>query len=429
MSRTQADLGLWCALTSAPAEGMLSLLQLLACGTARSVSLPEPEAPELAPTVILVSLDGFRWDYLERAETPTLDRLAAEGIRAEALVPGFPSKTFPSHYTIATGLYPEHHGIVDNTFYDPERDAWFSMSDSGTVRDGSWWGGEPIWVTAGRQGLRSGTCFWPGSEAEIAGGRPTYVRAYDGGLPWADRVAQILDWLDLPADERPQLLTLYFEEPDHSGHSYGPDGPEVEAAAAEVDAGLALLIEGLEARQILDSVELLIVSDHGMAATGPERLVFLDDAIDTRELTITSWGTFASIWPDEADVGAVAEALSGVDGARCAAREDLPPELHFSEGPRVAPVICVADVGWSITTRDWATSYPDYYDGGTHGYDPAAAEMQGVLIGRGPQLAQGLISPPIDSVDLYPLMARLLGVEPAESDGELARAEHLLRAP
>lgn len=402
-------------------------LVLLACSTARTVIDPPPEPPELEPTVILVSMDGFRWDYLDRADTPTLDRLAAEGFRAEALVPAFPSKTFPNHYTIATGLYPEHHGIVDNTFYDPERGAWFSMTDTGTVRDGSWWGGEPIWVTAGRQGLRSGTCFWPGSEAEIAGGRPTYVRAYDGGMSWEERVGQVLDWLDLPGDERPHFLTLYFEEPDHAGHDHGPDGPDVEVAAAEADAGLALLVAGLEERLMLDSVDLLVVSDHGMAGTGPDRLVFLDDYVDTRALEITSWGTFASIWPDADEVDAVAEALADVDSARCAKREELPAALHFSDNPRIAPVICVADVGWSITTRDWAATWPDYYDGGTHGYDPASPEMHGILVGRGPQLAQGLVSPPVHNVDLYPLMAHLLGIAPADSDGALADVEHLLR--
>ena len=406
---------------------MSPLLLLLACSTARTVVIEEPPPLDLEPTVILVSLDGFRWDYQDRADTPTLDRLAAEGVRADALIPAFPSKTFPNHYTIATGLYPEHHGIVDNSFYDPERDAWFSMSDSATVLDGSWWGGEPIWATAERQGQRAGTCFWPGSEAEIAGERPSYYKPYSGGMAWEDRVAQLMTWLELPADERPTFLTLYYNEPDHTGHKYGPDGPEVELAAAEADAGVGLLVDALEERGLLDQVDVLVVSDHGMASMSPERLVFLDEHINADALEVTAWGPYAFLWPEAEQVPTLVEALADLPHASCYAREDVPASLHFTANARIAPLICVAEVGWSLTTRDWASWNQDYYEGATHGWDPAYTEMHGVLLGRGPSLKVGLASPPVRNIDLYSLMTHLLELEPAETDGSLDGVEHLLR--
>jgi len=406
---------------------MSPLLLLLSCSTARTVVFDVPEPLVLEPTVILVSLDGFRWDYLDRSDTPTLDRLAAEGVRADALIPAFPSKTFPNHYTIATGLYPEHHGIVDNSFYDPERDDWFSMSDDSAVLDGSWWGGEPIWVTAGRQGQRSGTCFWPGSEAEIAGGRPTYYKPYDGGMAWEDRVEQLMTWLELPEDERPTFLTLYFNEPDHTGHEDGPDGQEVELAATEADAGVGLLVDALESRGLLDQVDVLVVSDHGMAGMSPGRLIYLDEHIDPYAQEITSWGPYASLWPEAERVAEVVAALADVPNADCYAREDLPESLHYDESVRIAPVICVAEVGWSLTTRDWAAWNQDYYEGGTHGWDPAFEEMHGILIGRGPSLGVGVESEPVRNIDLYALMTHILGLEPAENDGALDPVEHLLR--
>jgi predicted AlkP superfamily pyrophosphatase or phosphodiesterase len=406
------------------------LLLLLACshsgGVADVLELPALGASE-PPTLILASVDGLRWDYPGRASTPTLDRLATEGAHAEALVPAFPSKTFPNHYSIVTGLYPEHHGIVDNTFYDPERGAWFSMSDDDAVRDGSWWGGEPIWATAERQGLTTATCFWPGSEAEIAGERPTYALAYDGGMTWEERVDTVLYWLELPEEERPQFITVYFEEPDHAGHSYGPDGAEVEEATAAVDEALGWLVDGLEVGGWLEKADLLVVSDHGMTGTGPDRLVYLDDYIDVYdEVEVTSWGPVAQLWTDDAD--GVAQRLSEVRDATCARKQDLPEALHFSESARIAEVVCVADDGYSITTRDWAESNPDWYDGGTHGYAPTDPAMQGIFYARGPHIAEGYAARPFLNTDIYSLMAHILGVEPAATDGDLANIDELLRA-
>jgi predicted AlkP superfamily pyrophosphatase or phosphodiesterase len=403
-----------------PRAALLPLLLLTACPQARRV-----EAPARKPTVILISVDGLRADYPERVELPTVARLAAEGVRAEAMVPVFPSKTFPNHYSLVTGLWAEEHGILDNTIYDPDTDEWFSMTDSAAVSDARWWGGEPIWVTAERQGLITATCFWPGSEAPIGGVRPTYYVPYDGGMPYEDRVARVLDWLDEEAP--PQLITLYFDEPDGAGHKHGPDDPAVLRAAQDVDEALAGLIDGLEARGILDDVHVLITADHGMASISLDRVVLVDDYVDAQKLQTVTWTPVLSFYPTE---GLSAEdavaALSQSPHLRCAKKEDRPPDQHLSNHPRLPPVICDAEEGWSISGREWFSDYEDLYEGGAHGYDPAYSSMHGVILGRGPRLMGGRGVGPTRAVDVYNLLAALLEITPATNSGDPAVAEDWL---
>lgn len=395
----------------------LALLALVGCPQARRV-----EAPSRGPTVILISIDGLRADLPERATLPTLARLAAEGVRAEAMVPVFPSKTFPNHYSLVTGLWAEEHGILDNTIYDPDTDEWFSMTDDAAVSDARWWGGEPIWVTAERQGLITATCFWPGSEAPIGGVRPTYYVPYDGGMPYEDRVALALSWLDEEAP--PQLITLYFDEPDGAGHKHGPDDDAVVEAAQDVDEALAGLIDGLEARGLLGEVHVLITADHGMAGISLDRVVFVDDYLDAQRLQTITWTPVLSFYPTE---GLSAEdavaALNQSPRLRCAKKEDRPPEHHLSNHPRLPPVICDAEEGWSISGREWFADYADLYQGGAHGYDPVYPSMHGVLLGHGPRLVGGRGVGPTRAVDVYNLLAALLEITPAPNSGDPAVAE------
>jgi predicted AlkP superfamily pyrophosphatase or phosphodiesterase len=256
---------------------------------------------DLQPTVILISIDGFRWDYLEKAELPNFQRLIKTGVRARAMIPAFPTKTFPNHYTIVTGLYPEHHGIVANTMYDPEFDAKFSMSNRDAVKDGRWWGGEPLWVTAEKQGQISATLFWPGSEAEILGVRPTHWRVYDDDFPNAGRVDTVLAWLDLPAARRPTFLTLYFSDVDHAGHNNSLDSPEVKTAIQDVDALLGRLLAGLENRKIFARVNIIVVSDHGMAEAKSDQVIYLDDYLDLSQVEIVDWSPVVALRPRPGD--------------------------------------------------------------------------------------------------------------------------------
>jgi predicted AlkP superfamily pyrophosphatase or phosphodiesterase len=405
---------------------LLPALALVACvPRARTLAA---EAPDGGPdAVVLVSLDGFRPDYLRRADLPALSRLAREGVRAEALTPVFPSKTFPNHWAIATGLTTEHHGIVDNRFYDPELGEWFDMLDDADNQDPRWWQGEPIWATAERQGVRTATLFWPGSEAPVGGVRPSLSVPYDGRIPWDTRVETVLGWLELPAASRPRLLTLYFDEPDGAGHDHGPDGPEVEAEAVRADAAVGLLLDGLDARGLSSRVTVVVVSDHGMADTDDSRAVFLDDYVDVWSGQVDTWNAWAAIRPPAGSEGAWAAALADAPHMRCALREDLPPRLHYTENPRIAPLHCIAEAGWSITTRSFLRANPGHYAGGTHGYDPAEPTMAGIFIARGPGLAPaGTVVPAFENVEVYGLLAHLLGVVPADTDGDLQRVAGVL---
>lgn len=376
-------------------------------------------------TVLLVSLDGFRRDYLERADTPVLDRLAAEGVLSDGFVPAFPSKTFPNHYSIATGLYPAHHGIVGNRFWDPELGE-FEMMDLADNTDPRFWLGEPIWITAEKEGVPAATMFWTGSEVDYDGLHPTYRVAYDGSISFEQRVDRVLYWLDLPEAERPRFITLYFSQPDHEGHIYGASSVQVINAVEDMDGVLGQLVDGLEDRALLDRVNLFIVSDHGMADTGSDRLVFVDDIVDLDGVYADNWGPWTPLRPPSGTEAAFAAALADIPHATCAVTNDLPARLHYSGSDRIAPVHCIAEVGWSLTTRAWHADYPDWHEGGTHGYDPKDTEMHGILIARGPALRSGLTVPLFENVHLYGLMAHILGATPADNDGDPAVWEPML---
>lgn len=412
------------------------VLALLAAGCAPPA--PPPALPDTAaaaeaawaPTVVLVSIDGFRWDYFDRFPVPTLRRLAAEGVRAEGLIPAFPTKTFPNHYTLVTGLYPANHGIVSNSMYDPVFDASFSLGDREAVQDARWWEGTPIWVTAERAGQRTAAFFWPGSEAPIQGVRPTYWTPYDGRIPGRARVAQVLEWLELPFAERPTFITLYFSIVDDAGHRHGPDAPEVAAAVDSVDAWLGELVAGLETRGLLERVDLILTSDHGMAATSPERVIALDDYLDLRDVRVVDWSPVAMLLPRAGREEAVYRALRGAHPRlHVYRRDEVPAELHFRGHRRIPPIVAIADEGWSISTRERREREPERFRGGAHGYDPRLPSMHGLFLARGPSFRSGEVVARFESVHVYPLMAAILGLEPAPHDGDLRQVAHLLRAP
>lgn len=417
---------------------MLIWTLLLACSST-PIEHPPPPDPDATPTVvgavdgtagepqpqplvILVSFDGFRADYIDRYETPALDRLSGSGVRAAALVPVFPSKTFPNHYTQVTGLYPHNHGIVGNSFFDPQTNSVFSMSST----ESHWWGGEPIWVTAEKQGELAATCFWVGSEAEIQGTRPTWWLPYDGRMSDRARIEQVMAWIDLP--QRPSLITTYFSQVDSTGHSYGPATGPVEDAVTEVDDALGWLLDGLEERGLTDVADVIVVSDHGMAQLSPERLVFLDDYIDTDDpdTYILSWGAIATVDVPAGEVKSVLAALKGAANLTCAARAETPAHWHHSDSDRIAAVVCAADDGWSVTSRGWFEDNPNSYDGGTHGYDPTNSSMHGIFVASGPHFAQQASVPAFEAVEIYNMLAVALGIEAADNDGDLSRVPGVL---
>ena len=378
--------------------------------------------------VILIGLDGMGWDFPEKTETPNLDRLVARGVRAERLVPIFPTKTFPNHYSIVTGLYAEHHGIVSNNMYDPEMDARFRLSDREAVGDGRWWGGEPIWVTAEEQGLTAAAFFWPGTESPIQGVRPTFWNEFDASIPNADRVAQVLAWLDLPEESRPTFVTLYFEDVDNAAHRWGTDHEETRAAIRTVDSALGWLLEGLDERGITDQVNLVVASDHGMADISRDRMIFLDDYADLSGVDMIDYDPVAALRPATQEIDAVYGALAGAHPHLSVyKRESIPERYHYRDNPRIQPIIAVADEGWSITTRSYFNARPNAYTGSTHGYDNQLTSMGATFIAAGPAFKEGLIVPPFQNIHIYELLCELLGLDPAENDGSLDSVRVVLK--
>jgi len=399
----------------------LTVLFLIVGGLAACTTVPPQAVVEpLRPRVILIGVDGLRPDYLERGASPTLSRLKVEGTSG-VMRPSFPSVTFPNHYTLVTGKHPDNHGIVGNNMVDADLGR-FSLGNAAAVTDRRWWdAAEPIWVTAEKAGLVTGTMFWPGSEADIGGVRPTYWTRFDQSLSGDARVDQVLAWMDQPEAGRPDFATVYFDIVDTVGHREGPDAEATTAALSSVDASVARLIAGLEARGLVEDTVLIVVSDHGMAATSPERAIYLNDFIDPAAIRIVYSGAVAMLNPEPGREAEVSTALLGRKHPRgeCWAKEDLPERLVFGRHPRVASIVCIADVGWLFATRE----RPVTRTGGAHGYDNFTPEMAATFIAFGPGIARGRVLTDLDSVDVQPLLARLLGIQAPAGDG---RAEDTL---
>ena len=381
-------------------------------------------AVQSRPHVVLVSFDGFHPAYLTRFDTPHFDRLAARGMRAAGLVSVFPSLTFPGHYSIATGLHPEAHGVVGNRFFDPARGAEFSYRRD-DAQDGSWWDGEPIWVTAETQGMVSAAFFFPGTEADIGGVRPSHWRAYDGRVPNAERVEQVLAWLALPPAERPHLVTLYFSLVDGAGHRLGPDHPDMRRSVERADGLLGRLMAGIDALPHGERVALVVVSDHGMAAPDPDQTTVLPEVTDLGGVRRVAAGPSVSLHVGDPErARALRERLNArLVHARAYLREELPDHLHASGNARLGDLL-VMPTGFGMVQFDADDSPP----AGMHGWDPTLPAMHGIFLATGPGIAAGVTLPAVDAVDVYPLVAHLLGLKPnPEVAGDLAAFEPALR--
>ncbi len=386
------------------------------------------QEPDGTGTVILIGLDAMGWDFRDKTDTPNLDRLVARGVSAERLVPVFPTKTFPNHYSIATGLYVESHGIIANSMYDPDMDAWFSLGNRDAVTDPRWWGGEPIWVTAEKQGVTAAAFFWPGTETAIQGVRPSFWRLYDGSIPNADRVNQVLAWLDLPLSERPSFITMYFSDVDDAAHGTGTGGEETLEAIRRVDGAIGQLVAGLEARGIADGVDLIVVSDHGMVDIAVDRVIFLDDYIDLKRVTVVDWNPVATLRPPPDEIDLVYRALNGAHPNWSVYRkDDIPDRYHYRQNARVQPILIVADEGWSITSRDFHAARPDRHVGANHGYDNRLVSMGATFIAAGPAFRQGEVVPPFQNIHIYEMLCAILDLTPAANSGSLDSVRAVLQ--
>jgi predicted AlkP superfamily pyrophosphatase or phosphodiesterase len=402
----------------------LLLLAGVLAALALSVTSQSKVIRDLRPTVILVSIDGFRYDYLDKYQPPNLRSLARDGVQAKWMIPSFPSKTFPNHYTIATGLYPQNNGIVENSVYDKDLHVTFSMSNREEVQNGRWWLGEPIWITAEKQGQKTAPFFWPGSEAKISGTRPTYWKPYDGKVPDEARVDTILSWLDLPLGKRPTFLTLYFSDVDNAGHDFSPDSLETRDAVLKVDSDIARLVNGLKSRGIFSQINLIIVSDHGMATQDPRNTIILDELFDTSLAENVLWtAEIVSVFPKEGTEDAIFKSLKAKlpPQAKVYRKAEMPARFHYSNSPRIAPLLVLPDEGWTLTTREKfeegkAKGHSNRLRGG-HGYDNALTSMRAIFIAHGSAFKKSVVLEPFENVQVYNVMARILGVNPAHNDG------------
>ena len=386
-----------------------------------------PAAAMAREPVILVSIDGFRADYMGQGATPVLDRLAASGVRAEGLRPSFPSLTFPNHYTLVTGLRPDRHGMVDNVMRDVRRPGvTYSMSNRSETNDRFWWDdAEPVWVTAEKAGLRTATLFWPGSESDIRGVRPGTWLTYDKSMAAEARVTRLLDWMGRPADQRPAFATLYFDDVDTAGHQHGPAAPETRAAVERIDRAIGILVEGLERLGL--PVNLVVVADHGMRATSPDRVIEVETLVPPGAIDLVTQGSaagFAALPGREAEVRRAVQQRH--PNAECWARSEIPERLHYGSHPRVPPYLCLARPGWLILSRATLARRP-VQAGGAHGYDPADPDMAGLFVASGPAFRRGEVLPAFDNVDVHPLLMGLLGLSGPPTDGDPAVTRRALK--
>lgn len=385
-----------------------------------------PTSDKSAPNYLVVlSTDGFRWDYPEKTDTPNLDYMEHKGVRAERFIPSFPTNTFPNHYTMATGLHPDHHGIVLNRFYCPEMDADYNKGDRSTVEDGRFYGGEPIWVTAEKQNLTTAAFYWVGSEADVQGIRPTYWKKYDHHFPYEQRVDTIIHWLSLAEEARPQLIMWYYDQPDGAGHYSGPNSEGIKPVISLIDSLIGVFKNKAAQLPHGDNINFIVVSDHGMAELSPEREIFLDQHVDTSMLALVDgWNPTMNIKVKEGYLDEVYESLRQIDNMSVWKHGEVPGRLLHGTHPRTHDLILLADNGWTIS---W--SWRPNESAGAHGYDNQFEDMHAIFYAFGPDFKENHTHTPLYTVDLYPLMAHLLGLEPAEVDGSFERVRGMLKNP
>jgi len=389
-----------------------ALLFALGCTPAQRAT-PVPTSDVARPYVVMVSFDAFRHDYIDRYKPAAFLDVASRGVQATAMIPSFPSKTFPNHFTLVTGLYPGHHGIVGNAFFDPQRREWYRVGTP-AVRDSSWYSGEPIWVTAERRGVKAGVFFWPGSEAAIGGVRPSYMTPYDGTTPNTARIAGAVSWMRKPPLERPHLVLLYFSVVDDTTHRYGPDAPQTATAVSMVDRALRQLLDSIRTLPYGDSVNVVLVSDHGMAQISAQRVIPVGDilvraGVDTTWMEVSDNGPTMSLWfgADSARLRRVHAVFDTIGHTRAYFRSEIPERWHQRDNPRAGDLMLVADEGWVLIrhSTDKVTSR------GAHGYDPQVPEMQAIFLAAGPNVRQLGRIPAFENVNVYPFLAALLRLD------------------
>lgn len=373
------------------------------------------------PYVILVSLDGFRWDYQDLYDTPALDRIAANGVRAERMIPVFPTLTFPNHYSIATGLYPTNHRLIGNTFPNEDQTDWYAINRREAVQDGRWYSGEPVWVAAEKAGMVTAAYYFVGTEADIQRVPMTYWHTFDASVPGLNRVDKVLEWLSMPEERRPHFITLYFEDIDTMTHGYGPGSDRSIAAVERVDGYLNALLSGIDQLPHGEDVYLVVVSDHGQLAKKlDDEILIIDEVADTEGLNIVDHGAAVFIYFPEDDLARAKVMRDAINAAwqhgKAILRDEAPTAWRVTEEAGFADIIVQAEPGYLVYSTEGKVQRRSR---GDHGWAPETDGMHAIFLARGPRLPKGERIGPIRSIDVYPLMMAILGLPittPIDSD-------------
>lgn len=385
-------------------------LLILACGSPKQ----KADHSDRQYTVIL-SLDGFRWDYADHTATPHLDHIAREGVRAESLIPVFPSGTFANHYSMATGLHPDNHGIVANRFSCPILQRDYNKGDRSTVRDGFFYGGEPIWVTANKQGLRTAAFYWVGSEADVKGIRPDIWKKYSNDFPYGDRVDSVVHWLSLPEADRPDLVMWYYHQIDSDGHRHGPLGDTLLMTVSMKDSLIGVFLQKIDKLPHRDQINFIVVSDHGMTEIKRDEIIYLDQAIDTSLIDFfDGGGPIMNIKAKAGKKDALYRELKTIENISVWKSGEVPEQFHYGNHPRTHDIVVLCDLGYFI---GWSSR--NYTFKGAHNYDNFEPDMHGIFYAMGPAFEKGVVLESFQNISIYPLLAHLLGIEPAKNDAEL----------
>ncbi len=381
------------------------------------------------PYVLLVSFDGFRWDYLNRNITPNLNKVINNGVRALSLRPTFPSKTFPNHLSIITGMYAEKHGIIFNHFENVKSNLIYKLSDTSAVRNPEWYKGEAFWTTAEKNNITTASFFWPGSELNNAKRRPTYYKKYEHNLPYKERIDGVINWLQLPQNKRPHFITLYFDDTDTYGHEFGPNSLEINQSIKRLDDLVGYLNDELSKIGMKDSLNIIFVSDHGMTEIDASRSINIENILEGLNYKVGGIKTLTMIEPSSNDFDSVYARLErNQSHFKIYRKENLPKYYNFNKNDNIYSILLVAELGWSIVNNQQLLNMSMGYRKGNHGYDNNNIDLHGIFAATGPNFKNGYGTGTLWNIDIYPLLCKIFNIEPNKNiDGKLERIEFLLK--
>ena len=377
--------------------------------------------------VLLISFDGFRADYIDWYDTPNFDQIKLNGVKAKSLKPVFPTKTFPNHYSIATGMYVENHGLIGNQFFDKKLNEFYQTKDREKVEDKRFYGGEPIWSTAEKQGLKTASYFWVGSEAQAGGHYPSIWKKYDQKQSFDARIDSVIKWFEKTIKNRPRLVMLYFHEPDNTGQKYGPRSKENKLMVESVDRTIGNILNKLKTLTIYKKLNVILVSDHGMTEIDKTKKIVLSKYIDTKKIKMEGSGAYTLLYSDENNEIEKSylklKQLSNIDVYK---KENIPDKWRFKRHHRIKDILIVAKEGWTILKDNLEGSYY-FYSKAAHGYDNDLQSMQAIFFAQGPAFKKDYTISSINNIDIYPLIAHILNIKSYhEIDGKLENVINLL---